>query len=271
MEEDKKRKRKAGVITVIFHIIITILFLFFGLKQPVPLPEQQGASIEFGWDATGSMADLQTPATPIAQPTPAPADPTPAEEIEEEVATEDDSEVSIPTEEVDKPKPVEKPKPEPKPTPKPTPKPEPAPEPVEEKPQVSDDLRRAMEAFGKPGEGTKGEAGGEGNQGSQEGTTGQGAMGGGAGSWQLDGRSMLPGYGTKIRDTKEEGIITLNITVDKSGKVTGATINMRESTSTSPYLINLATKDVMNNFRFNPDQAAAFEQRGKVKYVFRLQ
>lgn len=268
--EDKKRKRKAAIIAVIFHVVITLLFLFFGLTQPDPLPEQQGASIEFGWDADGSMADLQTPQ---AIPTPAPvpeSEPTPVNEVEEEVLTQDDSEVSVPVVEDEKPKPVEKPKPKPDPKPDPKPEPKPDPEPAEEKPQVSDALKQAMEAFGKPGEGNKGETTGAGTQGNPQGTEGQGSLGGGSGSWQLDGRSMMPGYGTKIRDTKEEGIVVLNITVDRTGKVTGATPNLAESTTTSQTLVNLATRDVIENFRFNADPNASFEQRGKVKYVFQL-
>ncbi len=270
--EEKKRKRIAAVVTVIFHIVITLLFLFFGLKQPVPLPESPGASVEFGWDASGSMADIQ-PIAPMPRPTAPPVEATPTPVQEEEVLTEEESDIAVPIAKEEKPKPVEKPKPkpEPKPAEKPAPEPEPKPEPAEVKPQISDDLKRAMEAFGTPGSGTKGTTGGDGAQGSQDGSSGQGALGGGTGSWQLDGRSMLPGYGTKIRTTEQEGIVVMNITVDKSGKVTGATPNLRESTTTSQYLINLATNDVINNFRFNADPNAAFEQRGKVKYVFRLQ
>jgi hypothetical protein len=81
---------------------------------------------------------------------------------------------------------------------------------------------------------------------------------------------MMPGFGTKIRDTKEEGIVVLNISVDQNGKVTQASANLRESTTTSQYLINLAITDAKNNFRFNSDAGAAIEQRGKVRYVFQL-
>ncbi len=267
--EEKKRKRKAAIIAVVFHAIITFLFLFFGLKQPVPLPEPQGASIEFGWDTQGSMADIQPQPTPTPPPTAPPEPETAPEETEEEVVTDESSDIAVPSAEEEKPEP--KKKPDPKPEKKPTEKPDPKPEPEEEKPQISDELRKAMDAFGKPGTGTQGDTGGEGAQGDPDGSEGQGSIGEGTGSWQLAGRSMVPGYGTKIRDTKEEGIVVLNITVNRAGKVTAATPNLRESTTTSQYLINLATNDVLNNFRFNPDQGAAFEQRGKVKYVFRLQ
>ena len=81
---------------------------------------------------------------------------------------------------------------------------------------------------------------------------------------------MMPGYGTKIRDTKEEGIVVLNIWVDRNGKVTKVQPNLRESNTTSQYLINLAKNDVLNNFRFNGDPSAAISQRGKVRYVFQL-
>jgi hypothetical protein len=46
--------------------------------------------------------------------------------------------------------------------------------------------------------------------------------------------------------------------------------NLRESNTTSQYLINLAKNDVLNNFKFNGDPDAAISQRGKVRYVFQL-
>lgn len=265
-QTEKNRKRKAILVTVIFHAIAIILFFFFGLKQPNPLPEEQGASIEFGWDEAASgdfVADVQTP-----DPTPQEAqEQTPEpESVEEtpvdEVVTDEASEIAVPKVE-------EKPKPKPKPKdPKPTPKP------VEEpKPTINDKLKGALESLSNPtsgGGGSQGDKTGEGDQGDPKGTTGNGALGGGSGSWQLDGRSMLPGYGTKIKTTTQEGIVVLNIWVDRNGKVTKVQPNLRESNTTSQYLINLATNDVLNNFKYNGDPKASIEQRGKVRYDFRL-
>ena len=264
-QTEKNRKRKAVIVTVVFHVAAILLFLFFGLKQPNPLPEEQGASIEFGWDEAASgnfVADVQTPDPAEQQVQEQAVEPVSAEETpEEEVATDETSEIAVPKEE-------EKPKPKPKPE-KPTPKPEPVEEP---KPTIDEKLKGALESLKNPsgGGGSKGDNEGEGNQGNPQGTSGAGALGGGSGSWSLDGRSLLGGFGTKITDTKEEGIVVLNIWVDRNGKVTRVQPNLAESTTTSQYLVNMATNDVLNNYRFNVDPKASIEQRGKIRYDFRL-
>lgn len=174
----------------------------------------------------------------------------------EEVASDEASDIAVPTEKESQPEPEET-------------------EPVEEepvKPQITDQLSDALNALSQPsGGGSQGDTEGDGDQGNPEGTDGKGALGGGSGSWQLDGRSMLGGYGTKINDTKEEGTVVLNIWVDQNGKVTKVQPNLRESNTTSQYLINLAKNDVLKNFKFNGDPGAAISQRGKVRYVFKLQ
>jgi TonB family protein len=275
-ESEKKRKRTALLITIGFHVLITILFLLFGLKQPVPLPEEQGASVEFGWDADASgalVAGSDIAPTP-SENTPIP-DAQPEETPDEEVATDEESDIAIPPKK-EEPKPkTEKPK-EPT-TPKDPVKPKEETKPKEDtkpkeepKPQINQALSDALGQIGKGG-GTKGDGKGEGTQGNPQGTTGTGSLGAGNGSWELSGRSMMPGYGTKISTTDEEGTVVLNITVDRNGKVTNATPNLKESTTTSQKLINLAIKDAINNFRFNTDANASIEQRGKIRYVFKLQ
>lgn len=265
---EKNRKRKAIIATVIFHAVMLLLFLFFGLKQPVPLPDDIGASIEFGWDqnaAGDAVADIQSdPSSQQTQARPEEvSDPTPSEIPAEEAITDEQSDVAIPPVKVEKPK-TEKPKTETKPKEESKPAEEP-------KPKISDKLSDVLGQMGKPGGGgSQGDTDGQGDQGNPQGTTGKGALGGGSGSWQLDGRSMTPGFGTKIRDTKEEGIVVLNISVDQNGRVTSASPNLKESTTTSQYLINMAITDAKNNFRFNADAGAAIEQRGKVRFVFQL-
>ncbi len=262
-QTDKNRKRKAAIVTVVFHAIAILLFLIYGLKEPNPPLEEQGASIEFGWDdaaAGDAVADIEE-----TQPQPNPVkNESPEETVKEspaeEVASDENSDVAIPDA---KEKPETKPK---------DPKPEPKPKPVEKpKPTVSDQLSNALESLNQPaGGGSQGDKEGKGDQGNPEGTTGNGALGGGSGSWQLDGRSMIGGYGTKITDTKEEGIVVLNIWVDRNGKVTKVQPNLRESNTTSQYLINMAKNDVLNNFRYNGDPSASIEQRGIVRYDFKL-
>lgn len=261
--EEKKRRLKAILVTAGFHLLALIFFLLFGLTQPVPLPEDAGASVEFGWEEDAGGPDIVSPTPPVEeiQPEVVP-ETTPVEDDPvEEVAEETESDIAVPEAKEEKPKPVEEEKKPEEPKPKPKPK-----------PTISDELSQALESLNQtssPGDG-QGDSQGSGDQGSPDGNEGQGVLGGGSGSWELDGRSMLPGYGTKIRDTKEEGIVVLNIWVDRNGKVTKVQPNLRESNTTSRYLINLAKNDVLNNFRFNGDPSASISQRGKVRYVFQL-
>ncbi|MGB6035221.1 MAG: cell envelope integrity protein TolA [Cryomorphaceae bacterium] len=260
-EEEKKRKTKAVIVTIVFHAVALILFIFFGLKQPNPLPEDAGASVEFGWDEDAGGPDIVSPTQQVQQPeTVQESQPEVVEDPVDEVAEETESEIAVPKPKEEKPKPVEEKKPE-----KPVEKPKP-------KPTISDQLNDALQSLNEtnnPGTG-QGQTTGDGDQGNPDGNEGDGMIGSGSGSWQLDGRSMLPGYGTKISTTKEEGIVVLNIWVDKNGKVTKVQPNLRESNTTSQYLINLAKNDVLNNFKFNGDPDAAISQRGKVRYVFQL-
>jgi protein TonB len=260
-EEEKKRKVKAIVATIVFHAVALILFFFFGLTQPNPLPEDAGASVEFGWDEDAGGPDIISPTQQVQQPEPvADSQPEVVEDPIDEIAEEAESEIAVPKPSEVKPKPIEEKKPE-----KPVIKPKP-------KPTISDQLNDALQSLNEtnnPGTG-QGETTGDGDQGNPDGTDGDGMIGSGSGSWQLDGRSMLPGYGTKINTTKEEGIVVMNIWVDKNGKVTKVQPNLRESNTTSQYLINLAKNDVLNNFKFNGNPDAAISQRGKVRYVFQL-
>ncbi len=266
--EERKRKRTAAGITIGFHVLALILFFIFGLTQPDPLPEDAGASIEFGWDAAAGGDAVADIADTPANTTPSNPEPTPEETVTEtpsdEVTAQDESEIAVPTKPAVKPK-----KPVEKPTEKPAEKPA---VPVEEpKPTLSNKLSDALNNINQSGGGgSQGNTTGTGDEGNPNGTTGRGALGGGSGSWQLDGRSMMPGFGTKIKDTKEEGVLVMKIVVDRNGRVVKADPDLGLSTTTSQYLVNLATKDLLENFRFNGDPAAQVEQRGKVRYVFQL-
>ena len=101
----EKSKRKALVLTILVYLILFVLFFVLGLKEPVPLPEDSGASVEFGWDqSAGGDAMLQqsnnTPPTPPSNPKPAPAEPT----HDEPPATQEQPSIAVPnTKETKKP------------------------------------------------------------------------------------------------------------------------------------------------------------------------
>jgi len=135
MEQAQRKDRTTGVVTtVVFHVLLLILFLFVGLKHfDPPLPEEsvEIAMADYGTtDDGGGNTPKPDPGEQSATPVPTPADP-------EEVATDDASEV-----EVVKPK-------EPK---KPKPKPDPKPKPVKPKePTIDNRLNEAINNWNKPG------------------------------------------------------------------------------------------------------------------------
>jgi TolA protein len=112
---------------------------------------------------------------------------------------------------------------------------------------------------------------GSGNQGSSTGTPGteQYGLGGGEGiSFNLSGRSaerlQKPTY-----PGQEEGIVVVQITVDKFGKVTKANPGVRGSTSLEQGLLN-AAKTAALSTHFNEDVNAPAFQTGTITYRFVL-
>lgn len=253
MELIQNRDKRTGLIgTIIFHIILLILFLILGLDTPDPIPEDRGTTIEFGWSETGSgevESQVQTPVqTQQVQPTPTNT-PKPTETAEEEAVTQEESAVSVPAE-TEPTEVTEVPK-EPEPT-------------------ISQDLSQAMDqAWNTPSGGqSQGDSEGPGNQGSPDGGPGKGVLGGGEGNWALAGRSMVSGY--SIKDTKEKGIIVMDITVDRQGNVIDAKFSLKQSNTTSNYLVQKAKYAAMR-YKFSPSSDAAIEQRGQIQFIFELQ
>lgn len=258
--EQQQRDRRTGVIvTVLFHVLLTILFLFFGLKQPNPLPEEMGIEIamaNFGTSESGS-GQTETP-DPGSQQSAAAAAPSPSEDTPDEVATQDDSPIA-------QPKP-EKPKPKPKPKEDPKPKPE---KPAE--PTISDPLKQALSQWGQGGgQPGQGESQQPGNQGVPDGVqSGVGTFHGDGWSVSLGGRGLMKGPNISDKPS-ESGRVVLDIFVDRQGKVTRVAFNLAKSTTTSQTLFNIAKKAAMQ-CTFTPNPSGAAEQKGEMSFTFILQ
>lgn len=139
---------------------------------------------------------------------------------------------------------------------------------------------RAKNAFGGNGKGTsdskstsQGVTYGSGNQGSPQGTANADKYGPGGGigngtSYSLDGRSGLslpkPYY-----PGNEEGIVVVQVTVDKNGTVTKAEPGVKGSNTANPELIAAARKAALLA-RFNVDNNAPAYQVGTITYRFVL-
>ncbi|HZL09626.1 MAG TPA: cell envelope integrity protein TolA [Prolixibacteraceae bacterium] len=139
---------------------------------------------------------------------------------------------------------------------------------------------RAKNAFGGSGKGTadskstgQGVTYGSGNQGSSQGTANADKYGPGGGvgngvSFSLDGRSAqsLP---KPYYPGNEEGIVVVQVTVDKNGAVKKAESGVKGSNTADPDLI-VAAKKAALQARFNVDENAPAFQIGTITYHFVL-
>jgi hypothetical protein len=243
--QQQQNDRRTGIIsTVVLHVLLVLLFLFFGLSQPNPLPEEVGIELSFE-DAGGLTGGAPDPSPGSPQET---ATPVTAPETPEEVATDENSEVEVT-------KPV-------KPTPKPTPKPA---EPKPPKPNPNALFNPSTNpstnpTTGPPGGGPPGEKPGEGGVGNFHGKGFEG---------KLAGRGLMRGPSISEKPT-EGGKVALDIFVDRTGKVTRVAFNLDRSTTTSQVLFNLAKKAALQcTFTAKPDGPA--EQKGEMTFVFILE
>lgn len=284
--EDKDRRK--GIITsVVVHLILLLIFLFFGLSYMEPKPED-GIVINFGNSATGIgneadgapvKSEPQQQAEPTPQPTSTP-EPTPTEAVEQ-TATQDV--VDAPSIEEKKPEAKKEPK-EVKEEPK-----KPTPEELErqrKEREQAEKRRQLEERFGKVSDakaGGEGEAGGEGDQGSPDGdknspnrsggSTGGGGAGG-SGNYLLGNRQALnkprPEY-----QCDDQGRVVVKIYVDRNGQVTRAIPGERvpngaASTASSKCLYDKARAAAMRT-TWQGDADAPSLQIGYIIYNFQKQ
>jgi TonB family protein len=146
--------------------------------------------------------------------------------------------------------------------------------------KVGEINNRAKNAFGGNGKGasdskstSQGVTYGSGNQGSPGGTAGAEKYGPGGGigngvSFSLDGRSAqsLP---KPYYPGNEEGVVVVQVTVNKTGVVTKAEAGVRGSNTADTELIAAAKKAALQA-RFNVDESAPAYQVGTITYRFVL-
>lgn len=272
-------QKKAAVGTFIFHLVLLLVFIFCGLTQPDPIPEEEGfelSLISLGTTKTGSgNVRAQQPAkanNKVQEEMNEPqAATTPQSSVSPDAVTEQESEVVVPKETKTK-----------KPSVKPA---ETKKKPVVEEPKEEKPVEKPVEQPKKPNPlamykgskgsdskasngGSQGTSTGTGNEGTKTGSTlGRGVLGGGGGSWELSGRGLL--RAASIETTKEEGVVVIDIVVDRYGNVTRAETNLNESNTASSYLYNLA-KAAARKTKYTSKVDAAVEQRGKMTFVFIL-
>ena len=259
----EKNKRNGLIGTLLFHILLLILFFFIGLKEPFPKIEELGMPMRIRLGTTETGRDNNpTPASEVAQQNPEPI--VNSAPQANEVATQTQESINIKkTEEKKTEKEIQK---EEKKVEKK--------EVVEEK-QISDHLQKMLNKFkdkSKNEGGSYGIGENEGNQEAEDGSPDGGPEGGslpGGGSYKLAGRGLLSI--PKIQDqSQEEGRVVVDITVDKNGNVARAVAGGKGSTTTSSILLKKA-KDAAFNTKFSPNPNAPVEQYGQMTFVFILQ
>lgn len=251
------KEERIGIVgTVLFHVILLILFIVFGLTHMDPPPDK-GVLLNFGTSEMGSgevqpQESSSNPETP-ENPDVIDAAPTEINEVQEEVITQNTTETVEITEEKEKEKPEEK------------------------KPEISDELKQTLSnAFNKKtnngSEGNDNVAGDKGKvEGTLEGTDYTGEPGGGGNgiSYNLGGRKHLS-LPKPIDTSQEEGKVVVDIIVDRQGNVILATPGGRGSTTTSGNLLKKA-KEAALKAKFSANPSGPEEQKGSIIYIFVLE
>lgn len=298
-------EHRSGLIgTLVTHGALLLFLMYFSIINTIPVPAEEGILVNFGDSETG--LGMEEPAPGEREPSVNPiesaseklvAPPPPAKklkeaEAEEQVVTQDiEKTVAVKTPKVNKV--VEKVDPE---------KQRLAEEErirkqellreqqeeqrllaqaAAEQRKIGEINSRAKNVFGGGGKGSpdskstsQGVTYGSGNQGVPQGSANVDRYGPGGGigngvSASLDGRTSLslpkPQY-----PGNEEGVVVVQVTVDKSGLVKKAEAGFRGSNTTDPDLIAAAKKAALQA-RFNVDNNAPALQVGIITYRFTLQ
>ena len=296
----KKGGKIRGIVgTVIFHVLLLLVLIFFGLTTPLPLPGEEGVEVNLGYTDDG-MENIQQSEAPKTTP-PAPPQKTEEEVVEEaveeivqddpiieeieeeEIITQDSDETPTITkpkdeikEEIPEKEILEEPKEKAKEIVEEVIKPEPEEKPivvekVPEKPKVDPRAIYTGKSKSTDNGSNEGETGKPGDQGSKFGTKdikvhdGTGGQGSGV-SFDLGGRGKKhlpePKY-----TSPEQGKVVVTIYVNKSGQVTKAYSGAKGTTIAGLQLRKLA-KDAALRAVYNPDPNAPDLQKGTITYNF---
>lgn len=298
-------KTKGIIGTVIFHIILAVILIVTGFQPPEPPPEEEGILVNFGTDDTGSGLIEPAPSSSAAQssqqeeayaeetPEEIPAVVTRETQAEETQLTQEFEEAPVVEKKVEQPDPEEERRRQ---------------EALEaerirqqelkaerlkreaeeaERKKIEEEQRRRTEimnrtrdalertnARGTDTNANQGVAGGEGNQGVETGAVGADKYGEGSGtgtegvSYDLAGRQArsLP---KPTYDIQSEGIVVVEVTVDRNGNVTQAVPGVKGSTTLEEYFLRVA-RDAAMAAKFDRKPDAPVIQKGTITYHFIL-
>jgi periplasmic protein TonB len=259
MELLKDKHSRSGLIgTILFHALVLIIFLLYGLKTPVPLPDNS-IVINFGTsnDGMGNVQPDDITAAPktspqVEQQVTKPVDPTPVTNNSEAVTQDNVDAISV-NEKKAKTK---------------TPEPEPVKEPEK---VVNQKAMFPGKTTGK-NSGSEGETGKPGDQGDPGGdknsTSHQGDYRGGGDSYSLGLRKAQNRPKPKY-DCQETGKVVVTIKVDQNGNTIDAQAGARGTTNMAACLLTKA-EEAARKTKWEPDPSAPEVQQGSIVYNFVL-
>lgn len=259
MEILQEKNSRAGVIgTILFHLLLLLLFIQFGMTYQDPPEENAGGMvINFGTSDEG-MGDVQPSssentttsenATTSETTTPSSAQENALTTTEESVEMNASQNTTTTTNQNTTTQQTEQ--------------------------TVDENLSNALNALNNPNNNSTGDGntGTPGDQGDENGDpNSSNYTGGGTGNgvdFTLAGRSMV-----KVKKpnnpTQEDGKVVVEIVVDKNGKVIRATPGARGSSTTNPTLYKIS-KEAALEARFNVKADAPAEQKGTMTFVYIL-
>jgi TonB family C-terminal domain len=287
----KRRSRNLALLSTLLLVgsLVTILLLII-LHTPIPpYPEGgggQGNGIElnlgFSDEGLGNNPQEIAMDKDAAQPAPQ------AAEQEDKLLTQDEEEAPVINETVVKDKkikkdikktPVEKPKKEVKKqteTPRPVVNTNALYRPKTNQPSADGDKGKSGDQGNPNGSLAAKAFGGKGGQGGAGGGTG-GGVGTGTGpgvgsgiSFNLAGRSNVGAFPRPEYKQQVEGVVVVEVTVDKEGKVTQAVAGAKGTTTLDESLRQAAEQAALKT-RFDKKPDAPAFQKGTITYRFRLQ
>jgi protein TonB len=255
--ETEEEKKSFGITIVIF-VILLLLSFFFGLTYMDPPPEN-GIAINFGTSEVG-QGEVQ-PIEPVKS-SPQPEYTPPQKALEDEVATQDNSEAPV-IKKTEAKKTVKEVK-----------------EVVKPKPKLSQSTTSTLESLinGPKTTGSETSQGNDklpGDKGDPNGDryassfygSGTGNGSGNGTSWGLKGRK-LSSPSKEVQDCNEYGKVVVKIWVNRQGNVIKAE-RSQGTTNTNPCLVNPALS-AAKKFKWQPDNEAPETQIGFIEINFKL-
>jgi len=269
MRRDRIARLNSLWITIVFHGLLFLLFIYIVFRPPEPPLSESGVFLNLGMAEMG-MGEIQPEGTANQLQVPSPEASAPKSKKEnEDILTQDNKEdVPVIPKKEDQKKATTPVKTETKKTD--TKKNNP---PVVAPPKAKA-LYPGSQSNNSTSEGTGNIKGDQGQpNGDPRGTDYKGTPGGGGGSGAgpqlgMSGRKII--FFPPITDvTQKTGRVIVNIKVDKEGNVVFAKATQKGSTTTDSYLFQLA-EQAARKTRVNADPSAAEEQFGTITYNFNV-